>query len=417
MRIHKIVNMSIIGSAFGILVTFPFQDTWWGGLLFTACSAATIGGLADTFAVKALFGDPLGFRWPRFMGTRIIQRKREELIGELVNMVQNELLTISSIEAKLNEYNIADVIMTYVKQHGGREAIHDLVQGLLEHIVNHMDREDLARNIQAFVFNHADHVQVSDLVADLGDWAIRHQYDEKVIQFILDEIMKMVHTREFRSVVEKLVQSVLLSYEGDKVHRKKFNALLKLDASKIEHLLISYIERLAASDHPLRKQLKAFIEQGVQRIRVDEQLRHRIEAGKMTFIRSIEPYVHFDVLMNEYFATHQQTAVADETGNVVLFPWLSKKIDDEISKLEHSDDRLNQLDAAIKTGLIQWIEQKQSYIGRVVEEKLNAYSEEDLIDLLQEKADHDLQYIRLNGTLIGAIVGGLLYITTFWIGR
>ncbi|MNW70493.1 hypothetical protein D3C74_498360 [compost metagenome] len=70
----------------------------------------------------------------------------------------------------------------------------------------------------------------------------------------------------------------------------------------------------------------------------------------------------------------------------------------------------------MKSTLLKWVEQKHSYIGKVVADKLSTFSEEELIELVKDKAGRDLQYIRINGIGVGALIGALLYVATFWIG-
>ncbi len=62
------------------------------------------------------------------------------------------------------------------------------------------------------------------------------------------------------------------------------------------------------------------------------------------------------------------------------------------------------------------MEQKHSYIGKLVTDKLNSFSETELTQLVREKAGRDLQYIRINGIGVGALIGVVLYLATFWIG-
>src|SRR4029453_16056001 len=164
---------------------------------FSLFSAATIGGLADSFAVSALFGNPLRIKWPSWMGTNIISRNRERLIGELVKMVQNEILTIPNIKERLDEYNIADVLVTYLKQHGGEAGVNDILQQVADDVITTIDLQELAKTVQTFLLEHTDAIPVADIAADAGDWTIRNGYDDRIIEFMIPELIKIVKSAPF----------------------------------------------------------------------------------------------------------------------------------------------------------------------------------------------------------------------------
>jgi uncharacterized membrane-anchored protein YjiN (DUF445 family) len=84
--------------------------------------------------------------------------------------------------------------------------------------------------------------------------------------------------------------------------------------------------------------------------------------------------------------------------------------------LEGNAELLTRIDQYVKSTLLKWMEQKHSYIGRAVTDKLNTFTEDELIKLAREKAGRDLQYIRINGIGVGALIGIALYLATFWIG-
>ncbi|WP_169082615.1 DUF445 domain-containing protein [Paenibacillus sp. PL91] len=418
--IKKKADLALLFSAIGIFAAFPFHDTFMGGLLFSLFSAATIGGLADSFAVSALFGNPLRIKWPSWMGTNIISRNRERLIGELVKMVQNELLTIPNIKERLDEYNIADVLVTYLKQHGGEEGINDILQQVADDVITTIDLQELAKMVQTFLFEHADSIPVADIAADAGDWTIRNGYDDRIIEFIIPELIKIVKSAPFEAVVSQIVDSAIRSYEGDQFRRKLIDVSAGLESAnisgKLQQWLVSFLEKFHSEDHPQRQKLKAFIAQFVARLRTDEQLRSRIEAGKAALLSSVKEAIKLDVYIQRGLESIRSAAAANAEGQLARYPWIKEKLHEGIKTLEGNKELLTRIDQYVKTTVLKWMEQKHSYIGRMVTDKLNSFSEEELIELVKEKAGRDLQYIRINGMGVGALIGVVLHLATFWIG-
>lgn len=421
--IKKKADLALLLSVIGIFAAFPFHHTFAGGLLFSLFSAATIGGLADSFAVSALFGNPLHIRWPKWMGTNIISRNRERLIGELVKMVQNDLLTIPNIQERLDEYNVADVLVTYMKQHGGEQGVNDILQQLADDVVQKVDLQDLAQTVQDFVLDHADTVQVSEIAADIGDWTIRNRYDDRIIDFLLPELIKIVNSAPFRTIIGQIAGSAIRSYEGDKFRRKVIDYTAGLESfnisGKIQEWLVSFLTALASEAHPQRKQLKAFMEQFVDRLRTDEALRYKLEEGKTKLLQAVKADIKLDVYIQEGLESLRQAAVAAANaadGATDRYPWIASKVHQAIEDMSSNAEWLARIDHYVKSTVLKWIEQKHSYVGKVVQDKLNTFSETELIALVKNKAGNDLQYIRLNGIGVGALIGVLLYVSTFWIG-
>lgn len=418
--IKKKADLALLLSAIGIFIAFPFHHSFAGGLFFSLFSAATIGGLADSFAVSALFGNPLSIKWPSWMGTNIISRNRERLIGELVKMVQNELLTIPNIKARLDEYNIADVLVVYLKQHGGEEGINDILQQLADDVITTIDLQDLAKMVQTFVLEHADTIQVSDIAADIGDWTIRNRYDDRMIEFMIPELVKIVRSAPFRSVVDQIVDSAIRSYEGDKFRRKLMDYSAGLESAnisvKIQEWLVSFLEQFASEEHPQRKQIKQYIGRFVERLRTDEQLRYRIESGKTSLLQSVKAEIRLDSYIQKGLESIRQAAAANAEGERERYPWIRERVHQGVVYLEGNAELLSRVDQYVKSTLLKWMEQKHSYIGKAVTDKLNTFSEDELIKLAKEKAGRDLQYIRINGIGVGALIGVMLYLATFWIG-
>lgn len=416
----KKADMALLISAIGIFVAFPFHESFLGGLLFSLFSAATIGGLADSFAVSALFGNPLRIKWPVWMGTNIISRNRERLIGELVMMVQNELLTVPNIKERLDEYNIADVMMTYLKEQGGEEGINDILQQVADDIIQTIDLQELAKMLQTFLFEHADTIQVSDIAADVGDWTLRNGYDDRLIEFMIPELIKIVKSQAFLSIVDQIVNSTIKSYEGDKFRRKLIDITAGLETTnisgKIQEFLVSFLHKFHSETHPQRIKLKQAIAGFVSRLKTDEELRSRIEAGKTKIMGTIKEEIKLEDYIQKGLESIRQAAAQNAEGQLNRYPWITDRIRQGVLYMESHSEWLTRIDTYVKSTLLKWLEQKHSYIGKVVTEKLNTFSEEELISLVKEKAGRDLQYIRINGIGVGALIGVVLHLATFWIG-
>ena len=119
-------------------------DTTWGMIINHGFLAAIIGGLADWFAVTALFRKPLGFITYR---SEILPRNRERIMREIVNFIGKDLLNPQYIIANLQKYNMADMIVDYADKFGGREKLKFAMRELINEVINSLDTKKIGHSL------------------------------------------------------------------------------------------------------------------------------------------------------------------------------------------------------------------------------------------------------------------------------
>ncbi|OBR63996.1 hypothetical protein A7K91_11415 [Paenibacillus oryzae] len=416
--IRTTANGILVLSGAGILAAFPFQQHFAGGLLFAGFSAATIGGLADSFAISALFGNPLRIKWPSWMGTRIIARRREKLIGELADMVEKELLTVDHIKMTLKDYNLGDTIARYLTRHGGAEDVKAIATKLAAELLGKADPGELATGMRRFLLDHADALQASDLLADIGEWSIKNGYDEKAVSFAAAQLAGLAGSEKVRLLIQQFAEAAVKSYEGDKLRRRLVDFTAGLNAYaisvKVQNWLVAFLEGMASPDHPASLALKEQLAGFVERLRNEVELRQEVERIKSKLLQGAGDSLRLDQFIASRLEKAREKLLA--ANGDASQGWIAEQISRGVAKLSESAELRKTVDSEIKHVLLAWLERHHTVIGKLVREKLNAFSEEELSDFVKDKAGKDLQYIRLNGMVVGAFVGMGLYLLTFWIG-
>jgi uncharacterized membrane-anchored protein YjiN (DUF445 family) len=147
----QIATIVLVITAIGTLATFPFRDAFWIGLLYSGFVAATIGGLADWFAVTALFRHPLGIRWPQWMRTQLIPRRKQKLFEDMVYMLESELLTKKVLKDKIRSLQLHDMIVRYLEKHGGRKQVIELLEKMTTELIRQVEPASVVRSLEGFV--------------------------------------------------------------------------------------------------------------------------------------------------------------------------------------------------------------------------------------------------------------------------
>ncbi|MFD2116403.1 DUF445 family protein [Paenibacillus yanchengensis] len=416
-RIRIIANMVIIVSAIGILITFPLQHTFIGGWLFAICSAAVIGGLADSFAVSALFGQPLRIRWPNWMGTNIIAKNRDRLVKELVDMVQHELLSVEQINRQLSSLSFSNMINQYVTKPGTVSFLQQLITLFLKEMLENTNSEKLATDLKILVQKHGTAIPIVELVDVLLDWVLEHKYERKCVAFLASQLNTIVQAPTFYYMINQFIATSLRTYEGDKVSRRLVDQVAGLNSETItkhvQHWLVGYLQRAEDSESEVNSKIAVEVKNLVEKWKVNEDWRSGLEQQQHKLISAVTESKQWNSMIVPLIEKLREM-ILQRFGNEQEMV-VQQKLEQLIIKWQSNEELQLRVDDNLKRWIIQFIEQYHHTIGKMVEDGLNQFDEQQLNELVQDKAGKDLQFIRLNGIIVGGLIGCFIYLGTFWL--
>lgn len=201
----------------GFFITYPFNNTFWCGLLSSTFCAAIIGGFADWFGVSALFRKPLGIPFK----TEIIPRNRENIFNALSDMVEEELLTKDNINEMINKNSISKLLIKYLSKNNEKQQLKEVAVKIVEYIMWKINPEEAWKLLEGLIKDNISKIKISPIIAAAGELSIKKGYDGKLINFIVDEIKKLIKTDQGLKLIVKLVEETMKSYENERIF--KFN--------------------------------------------------------------------------------------------------------------------------------------------------------------------------------------------------
>ncbi|APM37834.1 hypothetical protein BS101_03320 [Clostridium kluyveri] len=383
----------------GYLITCPFYKTFWGGLISSAFCASMIGGFADWYGIIALFKKPLGIPFK----TEIIPRNREKILDGLVNMVTEELLSREYLKNFLLEYDTSKPILKFLFEDNGDKDIKKIVGLIVEESLTGGNRginsNSLINRLMEFNLWKAiiSSLQIS-LTKGGGD---------KVINFIIEEIQTIIKTEKASKILEELVSKTKVSYERGARRRAIVNTvvldfILNLSPDKIAVIiqkdLVQYLNNIKNLDNEERIKFKKWIVIKLNNIVSDEDMEEKFKAWKINGFKDIG----IDHYTGEQFKENK--IIKSFTGEI------ENEIYSFICKFRDNIDMQKKVDVYLKTLLNKFIDNFHNSIGEVIKENLNKYSNDMLIELIESKAGNDLQLIRINGSVVGGLVGVLFFL-------
>lgn len=206
MKNRKIANATLTAVTALFCIVLIIRYTYYDSLLLKALyivlEAALIGGVADWFAVTALFEKPLGFPWH----TAIIPRNRTKIINALTKTVQNELLSKESIKERLADIHMVRLFVVWVEDRKGKKALAEMSTSYIRKIIFSLDARQVAQTLEHLLKRKWQDVYLSALLGRLVRLFLDKKGDEKLVDFLLNEIIRTVETEKTRLMIHRYLE-------------------------------------------------------------------------------------------------------------------------------------------------------------------------------------------------------------------
>src|SRR5690606_36555387 len=254
-------------------------------------------------------------------------------------------------------------------------------------------------------------------------WLIREQYDRKVASVLAKQLKQFIQQDAVKQFVYEFIATALRSYENNKKGRQFVNGIAGLNAeeltSKIMSLASDTLTGVENGEHALLSKLRQMMQQLVMSWEEDEKQSdlwsERIrKLGEAVLGGILTPQMIEDAI--QLLITQLDDADDSSTDASIVKQWLDQQINKLLTRLSEQSEMHEQINHYMISTLTAFIERNHNYIGKLVREKLEQFDEQQLIELVEEKAGKDLQYIRLNGTFVGALIGVMLFLVQALIG-
>jgi uncharacterized membrane-anchored protein YjiN (DUF445 family) len=397
----------LIGAAALAVAAFPFRATWWGGWILATAEAGVVGGLADWFAVTALFRRPLGLPIPH---TALIPSNWELLASRVGAMVGGRVLTREYLGQELARLDVADLIARAadrVRRADVERAARDLLGWLAREVAPGSAGEAFARAQRLLVRQPAAPVLAAVLEA-----AREHGWDQRAMAAAARTIAEALENPGPRRALGGLVDELLARYrERAPLYPRLALAFADLlgviDRDRVVAALRAGLADVAGNpDHPLRRHLAEEIAILAGRLRGDPALAARLEAVKEDLLGS--PVVAR--LAEEAVAAVRAALAADlARADSDVVAWVAGRVDRWRNALVADAALRRDLDRWVKAQAGALLERHHGRIAAFIEQGVHALGPEGAVRLIEEHAGDDLQYIRVNGTLVGGLAGAGLY--------
>jgi uncharacterized membrane-anchored protein YjiN (DUF445 family) len=397
----------LLAAAALAVAVFPLRATWWGGWILAIAEAGIVGGLADWFAVTAIFRRPLGLPIPH---TALIPANWELMAARVGSMVGSRVLT-----------------KEYVAQEIARVDVAALIARAAERLTSH-DLDVATRELARWLAAEMSPKAAGDVVTRLRDLLLdrplapalatglqlvhRYGWDQRAVTALAGSLAEAFDRPAFRATVGELVDDLLSRYRERMGVYPRFwigvaSLLGLIDRERVLSALQAGLRQVAQeADHPVRQRLMEAMAELPSRLRADGRLAERIEAAKRDLLATP---IATRVIEDAAAALHRMLLADLERPRSEVRVWIVERLERARQALAADEDLREQLDRWTKARVLEMVERHHQRIAAFIENGVLALGPEGAVRLIEEHAGDDLQYIRVNGTVVGGLAGGLLY--------
>ena len=398
LRRMKAVALSfLVGATVIFLVSTWAQSQGapgWVGYVRAAAEAGMVGALADWFAVTALFKHPLGLPIPH---TAIIKRKKDQLGEGLGTFVRENFLSPEVVETKIREADVAGRMGKWLAHERNAERVAAEASTVLRVVVEMLRDEDVQQVLDKMIVKRIAQPQwgppvgrvLSSMLAEHRQEALLQLLADRAFEWSLgaDEIIERVIERDSPTWTPRWVDGLV----GDRIHRE----------------LMDFTDKVRRNpDHELRQSATKFLFEFAEDLQNDEATIARAEKVK-------------DQIM-----ARDEVARAAETAWTTAKRIFMESVDDPTSTLRTriADSVVNigeslRDDANLRDKVDNWIVRAAQHlvtqygmeITAIITETIERWDADEASRRIELHVGRDLQFIRINGTVVGSLAGLVIY--------
>ena len=397
MRIVATGLLIVMAGVFFVARHFLGTHPAWGYVLAFA-EAAMVGGLADWFAVTALFRHPLGLPIPH---TAIIPENKDRIADTMAAFLRENFLTPQVVARRLKAMNLAASVGGFLVDpgRGGEARLRAGAANLMGDMLQSLDQEQLGGMVKQGLRGQLEKLDLSPLLGQLLNAAIAD--------------------KRHMPLIEGLVRWAGLTLEDneellrDLIHQRA-NAILRwtgLDERLANTILDGLYKLLAETvvdpDHPLRRKVEEGLETLATDLLHDPVMHDRVQRMKLEVLANPAMGRWLDAMWERSRAAllramrDPDKALSGQFGASLA----------ELGQALQNDPRLQTLvNRFARRTLVGIASRYGGQIVRLVSETVKRWDAATVTDRLEGAVGRDLQFIRINGTLVGGLVGVLIHL-------
>lgn len=397
---HKRIATSLfflMALIYGLMVYLQLDSPRaWMGYIESFSEAGMVGALADWFAVTALFRHPLGLKIPH---TNLIERKKNDLGENLGKFVNDNFINPENIRPYIERLNIVKIVSNWLSRPNNQKVLEEEILNLLNKIIRELEDDEVENFLSEKGIELLKSIDYPKITSSGLHYLIDKNEHINLLENLLPQIKEYVYESQ-DLIKEKISENrpFIAFLAGKKISRE------------LTEGLISFIEEIELDkNHFVRKKLTQNLDSFADDLLTSPSWQNKFDQLKEELIipENLEKYSH------DVWQAIKQTLVQNlEDSDSLLKNYIHKNVQKLANNLE-TDEELNQrINRWIQHFLYRMILKNRTQVEQLISKTVESWEGKELSDKLELEVGKDLQFIRINGTLVGGLVGLIIHTLT-----
>lgn len=366
----------------------------WIGYIRAFSEAAMVGALADWFAVTALFNYPLGIKIPH---TNLIENSKERIGDNLGNFVVENFLSPQNIRPYIQKIKISGFVGDWLSKERNQENLMKEVSHIILDILNKLDDTEVVNFIGKKAKEMSDDLKINEIIGN-------------GLEYILD---KNDHQRFITNLSRQIKEYVLNNQNlvKERVKSESFFLVPKFVddniADKITKGLSKYFEEVELNEnHSLRKEITDKLYSFSSEIKTEEKWGEEFATIKKDFLKEEKIKQYSTDIWNSIKKSLSKELEEEQSA---LKNYIKKNLAELSENLKTDENFQNKIDHWVRVTAYKYILKNTHQFGALISSTVGNWEGKELSEKLELEVGKDLQFIRVNGTIVGGLVGLIIY--------
>lgn len=367
------------------------------GYIKAFSEAAMVGALADWFAVTALFRYPLGIKIPH---TNIIQNSKNAIGDNLGKFVVDNFLNATTIKPYIQKLMITNLVVSWLQKPNNQSIIAKEVKKIAAELLGKINNDEVVRYIEQQGTSLLAAADINSMASQAIKYFVAKEEYDKGLEQVLQKAIHLISKNE-NLVQEKVKENNYFFIPGF-VNNKI--------AAKISQGIIDFLEDLKNDKHhPTRLEIKNYLLQLATDIKDTTKWKEAFQAFKEQIVKDSAINKYANAIWMHVKSNLEALMREDHT---LFEEKVTRFINDTVQKLDNDPERKNTIDNWIQAKAYYYVLKNTQNVVTLISNTIAKWDAKELSDKLELEVGKDLQFIRINGTIVGGLMGIVIYTIT-----
>lgn len=382
-------------STTGFVMTFQKSgDSILWGLLSSAFGAAMVGGLADWFAITALFN-----KIPLDSHSDILRNKREELTDAIVDFATKDLLTVENIKDSVEKTRLSGLLVRYLTKCQGKEKMRRTVQTAAKSILRDINLAAIVKKLEPDIRRSLREGTAEKLMPKIGNMVVESRHTQDFFRKVIEVGKNVYNQPEFQKLLRDNIETMGKRYDERGFGRETIRSLALSNEALMEllnHFANEWLDTKARDADNVYRSLK---EQANSYFHSEEFMEFLLDKKEELLANDdVMEWIHEKV---KDYQENNRPEMLQMVDNLVVWG-----LDSFIASKEWQA----KVDAFLKDKVNSAVAENHENLGGMIRKKLAVMDDDEIVKIVEDAAGDDIHAIRISGSLVGGTAGTALYI-------